>query len=204
MLILCIIYKYLIYIYKIWQLHVGRCPILLPHFSHEDAVRQILAEMKALYEQNQKDVQSISEGEYKMYSCIHLRHAALERDKRCLLVYLYSRLKNIRELRWAFGSILPVDIKLNLTEPEVKWFTSYSKSLANYMRNIGENYSLSLTQDISPPKSLFIQVRCLTDYGEYETDDGTVIHMNRNTTHFLQRSQCEHLIRQGILQHIIS
>lgn len=75
-----------------------------------------------------------------------------------MLAYLYNRLQKIREIRWEFGSILPPEIKSRLSEPEVQWFASYSKSLANYMRSIGENHGLNLTTDITPPKSLYIEV----------------------------------------------
>ena len=58
------------------------------------------------------------------------------------------------------------------------------------------------------------------DYGEFETEDGTVVLLKRNALvlysvdcvetvvitlvlqHYLRRSHCEHLIRQGILEHI--
>ena len=40
------------------------------------------------------------------------------------------------------------------------------------------------------------------DYGEMETDDGSVIVLKKNTQHYLPRQHCEQLIRQGILEHI--
>ena len=50
-------------------------------------------------------------------------------------------------------------------EAEVQWFNKYNKSLAKYMRSIGEHGGLDLTQDMKPPKSLYIEVRCLVDQG---------------------------------------
>ena len=41
------------------------------------------------------------------------------------------------------------------------------------------------------------------DYGEMETDDGSVIVLKKNTQHYLPRQHCEQLIRQGILEHIV-
>ena len=41
-----------------------------------------------------------------------LRHTSLERNKRCLLAYLNHRLEKIREMRWQFGAVLPVDVKV--------------------------------------------------------------------------------------------
>ena len=53
------------------------------------------------------------------------------------------------------------------------------------------------------PKSLYIEVRCLVDYGEFETEDGGVVLLKKNSQHLLHRADCEHLVRQGILEHII-
>ncbi|XP_071790258.1 DNA replication complex GINS protein PSF1-like isoform X2 [Asterias amurensis] len=159
--------------------------------------------MKALYDQNQTDVSATVEGERGLFSGVQFRHTCLERNKRCLLAYLFNRLAIIRNMRWEFGSVLPADVRQNLSEQEVQWFTKYNKSLASYMRSLG-NDGLDLTQDRKPPKSLYIEVRCLVDHGEFETEDGTVIVLKKNSQHFLQRSQCEQLIRQGVLEHILS
>ncbi|KAH8027686.1 hypothetical protein HPB51_007236 [Rhipicephalus microplus] len=66
-------------------------------------------------------------------------------------------------------------------------------------RSQGEH---DLSRYRSPPKSLYVQVRCLKDYGDFETEDGTRIVLARDTTHFLERSQCEKLIHQGIVEHV--
>ncbi|XP_014663987.1 PREDICTED: DNA replication complex GINS protein PSF1-like [Priapulus caudatus] len=175
----------------------------LPPFN-EDGIRQVLEEMRGLFEQNQQDVSATVGGEMGLFSGVQLRHACLERNRRCLLAYLYNRLLRIRDMRWEFGSVLPQDIKLCLSEHELQWFSRYSKSLAGYMRSIGSHGGLDLTQDTKPPKSLYIEVRCLVDYGEFETDDGDIILLKKSSQHFLPRSQCEHLVRQGILEHILS
>ncbi|KAH3858883.1 DNA replication complex GINS protein PSF1-like isoform X2 [Dreissena polymorpha] len=174
----------------------------LPPFN-EDKVRQVLEEMRALFEQNQKDVSATVAGESGLFSGVQLRHAALERNKRCLLAYIYNRIQKIRDMRWEFGSVLPQDIKYNLSEQEVQWFNKYNKCLANYMRSIGGTGGLDLTQDMKPPKTLYIEVRCLVDHGEFETHDGNIVVLKKNSQHFLLRSECEHLIRQGILEHMV-
>ena len=50
-------------------------------------VRSVLEEIRVLYESNEKEIFS----EQPSKAAIVLRHAALERDKRCLLAYLYHR-----------------------------------------------------------------------------------------------------------------
>lgn len=86
----------------------------------------------------------------------------------------------------------------------MQWFGLYKKSLASFMRSIGGQEGLDVTQDMKPPKSLYIQVsltsdlqpdpqsdptdlpvcfqvRCLKDHGEFEIDDGTVILLKKNS-----------------------
>lgn len=54
---------------------------------------------------------------------------------------------------------------------------------------------------MKPPKDLYVEVRVMKDCGEIVTATGTV-HLEMNTTHFLPRSDVEHLIRQGFLRQI--
>ncbi|XP_006806945.1 DNA replication complex GINS protein PSF1 [Neolamprologus brichardi] len=65
-------------------------------------------------------------------------------------------------------------------------------------------YEQNQSDDMKPPKSLYIEVRCLKDHGEFEIDDGTVILLKKNSQHFLPRWKCEQLIRQGVLEHVVS
>lgn len=81
-----------------------------------------------------------------------------------------------------------------------QWLRRYNGLLADYMTKV----ELDLTRFRSPPKSLYVQVRCVQDFGDFETEDGTVIVLARDTTHFLERSQCEKLIHQGIVEHVTS
>lgn len=121
---------------------------------------------------------------------------------RCLLAYHYNRLKKVREIRWDFGSILPSDVKNNLSSAEYNWFKDYNKMLANYMKNLGDSGGINLCVDTTPPKTLYIEVRCTTDYGEYELLDGTVIFLKKNNRYFLTRRDCEEFIRRGIFLHV--
>ncbi|NXU67349.1 PSF1 protein, partial [Horornis vulcanius] len=89
---------------------------------------------------------------------IRFRHCCLLRNQRCLLAYLYDRLLRIRALRWEYGSVLPNTIQFHMSAEEAEWFNRYKKSLATYMRSVGGEEGLDLTQDIKPPKSLYIEV----------------------------------------------
>lgn len=154
-----------------------------------------------MFEQNQREVRASTEDEQGLLSGVHLRHTALERNQRCLLAYSYNRIMTLRELRWEVGSVLPEEFRLSLCEHEIRWFSRYNRSLASYMHSIGRE-GLDLTQYTTPPKSLYVEVRCLQDYGEMETEDGAVVQLTTGTRHHLLRSQCEQLIRQGVLEHV--
>ncbi|XP_070803986.1 DNA replication complex GINS protein PSF1 isoform X2 [Pituophis catenifer annectens] len=136
----------------------------LPAFN-EDGIRQVLEEMKALYEQNQIDVNEAKSGHSELITTIKFRHCSLLRNRRCVVAYLYDRLLRLRALRWEYGSVLPNAVRFHMSADEV---------------------------------------RCLKDYGEFEIDDGTTILLKKNSQHFLPRWKCEQLIRQGILEHILS
>jgi len=185
------------------EFHRNEGTVLGPY--SEDGVRQVLEEMQVLYEANQNDVVQIIQGDSSdqtsSSTTVQIRHESLQRNKRCLLAYFYNRILKIRNLRWEFGSVLPPDIKQNMSEKENAWFKTYNKSLANYMRSIGPG-GLDLTQNLQPPQSFYIEVRCLEDKGEYEFEDGSVVLLKKNSLHYLPRSNCEHLIKQGLLEHV--
>ncbi|XP_061516113.1 DNA replication complex GINS protein PSF1 isoform X1 [Anopheles gambiae] len=141
-------------------------------------------------------------GDRKLLPLVMYRHNLIKRQKRCVLAYLSNRLFRLKRLRWHVGPILPPEIKSCINDPESAWFNKYSRILAEYMASIHDGYGLNLTNDIKPPKSLYIEVRCLTDYGKFELESGEIVLLKKNSQHYLPKLQCEQLIRQGILQHI--
>ena len=104
-------------------------------------------------------------------------------------------------MRWEVGAVLPEEFRLNLCEEEIQWFQRYNRSLGGYMRSVGGG-ELDLTLYTTPPKSLLIEVKCLVDYGELVGEDGSVVQLKKGSQHHLLRSQCEQLIRQGVLEHV--
>lgn len=53
-------------------------------------------------------------------------------------------------------------VKLILNFPifffQIEWFNNYCKTLVSYMKTIGSDTGLNLTQDTKPPKSLYTEV----------------------------------------------
>ena len=81
---------------------------------------------------------------------------------------------------------------------ESEFFSDYNKGLGAYMDAVG----MDLSTDLHPPKELYIEVRCLEDIGEIATEEGT-INLEKDSQHFVRRSDVEPLIRQGLLHHIV-
>ncbi|KAK9309527.1 hypothetical protein QLX08_000781 [Tetragonisca angustula] len=169
---------------------------------NEALIKEVLQEMQSLYDANVANSNAIrNDNNMALLPSVQLRHIALKRNKRCILAYIYNRMRKLKELRWELGSILPPEINTNLINAEVQWFQSYNKSLAKYMRSLGEDHGFNLTTNMVPPKTLYVEVKCVEDFGKLELDDGQVILLKKNTYHLLPRSVCEPLIRQGILEH---
>jgi GINS complex subunit 1 len=173
---------------------------IVNQFQSED-LRAILEEINIAFQENHQDALKFQETRDKtLFPMIGYRHALLQRNLRCTLAYLYNRLMKLKEIRWHLGPVITPDIKEALTEPEIQWFNNYSKLLTNYMTSFPE--AINLMTDIKPPKALFIEVKCVIDHGKLELENGETVLLQKNSIHYLPRTECEHLIRQGILEHI--
>lgn len=171
-------------------------------FLQSEDLRAVLEEINVAFQENHQAALQYQESHDKsIFPMIGYRHALLQRNVRCSLSYLYNRLLKLKEIRWHMGPTLSADVKEALTEPEVQWFNNYSKLLTNYMMSFPTG--INLTADIKPPKSLFIEVKCLANHGKLELESGEVILLQKDSIHYLPRSECEQLIRQGILEHIV-
>lgn len=88
----------------------------------------------------------------------------------------------LKSLRWEFGRNLPTNVVKNLCPTEAEWFKDYCDSLESYMSNLNDGRGLDLTLQKKPPKRLYVQVRCLTEYGEYPLGDGTSVILSKDST----------------------
>ncbi|XP_043762911.1 DNA replication complex GINS protein PSF1-like isoform X2 [Cervus elaphus] len=113
--------------------------------GQEDGLRQVLEEMKALDEQNLPDVNNAkSGGRGDLVPAIKFRHCSLLRSQRCAGACLTT--VDVRAvLSWVLRVVL------------VDWFNGYKMSLATYMRSLAGDQGLDITQDVKPPKSLYIE-----------------------------------------------
>ncbi|XP_054154491.1 DNA replication complex GINS protein PSF1-like [Oppia nitens] len=179
----------------------------MPDYCHQ-LVDQLLKEMTELNHQIQKFVKANdsldrNSDEYRNQLVVtQIRFSALLWNKRCLLAYHWNRLDKLKRLRWQLGSVMPEDIVKNLSADERQWFLNYSNNLSDYMNKLNDGRGIDLTLHQKPPKRLYIQVRCNTEYGDLELDDGTSVVLTKDSMHYLPLSQCEKLILGGVLTQI--
>jgi len=181
--------------------HRNKDATLAPY--NEEKVRQVLEEIQALVSANQKEIFRAADGssDASNMTAVEARHHGMMRNQRCLVAYAYNRLEKVKNLRWEFGSVVPADIKSNMSEMESQWFSKYNRALAQYMGSYGED-GLDLTQGLKPPEELHIEVRCVEERGEMVLESGKTVLLKHNSMHYLPRSECESLIREGVLVQI--
>lgn len=131
---------------------------------------------------------------------MQVRHTAKLWNKRCIIAYHYERLNRLKKLRWEYGNNLPREIVQNLSQDELEWFTRYNDNLFSYMSSLNDGKGLDLTLYITPPKKLYIPVKCVRDYGQFDLEDGQPVMLKKDSIHYLPLSQCEKLIHQGVLE----
>ena len=102
------------------------------------------------------------------------------------------------------GKTLPDHINENLSQSERSYYKEYLSAIdqLNQDYSVGSS-SLDLTVDLTPPKELYIEVRIKKNYGAVMLPESGEVHLQRNTTHLLRRSEVDHLIKQGIVAEII-
>ena len=104
-------------------------------------------------------------------------------------------MEKLSKLRWETGTVLPHHVKSVLSASEAQFFRDYSQLAGNYMKKTG----LNLTEDLQPPKNLFVEVLVKEDCGEIFTETSTVV-LKKHTRHHIRRVDVAHLIRQGKLE----
>ncbi|KAF1764869.1 hypothetical protein GCK72_004819 [Caenorhabditis remanei] len=179
-------------------LEMKRNPDMMPPYN-TDLMRQCQQKIDELFQKNAAEVQKISAGLPHDPTLLHPRLGAMIHIRRCMLAYINERKNRIRSYRWRYGGALPVSVRNALCDAEIQFFNEYSGTLARFQQGLGEG-GVNLLLHTAPPKTLFVQVRSLEDFGEFETMDGNLVQLTKDSLHSLPRQDCEMLIRQGVLE----
>jgi len=134
-----------------------------------------------------------------------LHNDLMERNKRNLLIYLRHRLEKIEELRWEVGHMIPEDKPAMLHDNEKTYMHKYNDILDKYMKHYVPECkaTLDLTADTEAPEEMHVQIRVLDEsVGEIQTPDSGVVRLKRGRQMFLKRTDIEHLIRAGKVEHV--
>ena len=171
----------------------------------EESVRAVTAESKSMYEDilelmkeensEGEDLDDLPDG---VKATLVVRHQAILRNKQCSHFYLQHRLETLCRLRMEAGLALPDDVRNNMSQLEASFFSDYDEILSEYMREL----RLDLTAHLRPPKHLFVEVRANVDCGDLVTEYSGVLNLAKGTSHYLRLSDVQHLINQGMLQHV--
>ena len=132
----------------------------------------------------------------------------MNRNIRCVLAYLSTRLNRVERLAWESGKHVPSHLLEKLSQSETEYFRTYIENLDKYNKNVSgmfgnENNMIDLSVDFNPPKDLFIEVRVNKDYGNVTLPESGEVKLQKNTTHLLRRSEVDHLIKRGIMTEIL-
>ena len=132
----------------------------------------------------------------------------MQRNIRCVLAYLSTRLTRVERLAWESGKHIPDHVMEKMSENELRYYKQYMENLEEYNKQIStlfgsENNNIDLTVDFHPPKDLFIEVRVIKDYGTVTLPESGQVKLQLNSTHLLRRNEVEELIKRGILSEVI-
>eukprot|EP00419_Tripos_fusus_P025638 CAMPEP_0172722110 /NCGR_PEP_ID=MMETSP1074-20121228/80692_1 /TAXON_ID=2916 /ORGANISM="Ceratium fusus, Strain PA161109" /LENGTH=211 /DNA_ID=CAMNT_0013548029 /DNA_START=51 /DNA_END=686 /DNA_ORIENTATION=- len=129
----------------------------------------------------------------------------IDRNRRCVLAYLNARLEKIEELRWEVGLMVPEEKLKRLHDSEKQYMHVYNTLLDRYMKSYVPNCKepLDLTADAEAPEDMNVQIRvCDEGMGEIVTPDSGVVRLRKGYQLYVKRTDIEHLIRAGKVEHV--
>ena len=132
----------------------------------------------------------------------------MERNIRCVLAYLQTRMNRVERFAWESGKHIPDHLLENLSDNELRYFQNYVENLDSYNKSISsmlgaDSGNIDLTVDLNPPKELFIEVRVNKDVGTITLPESGEINLQKNTTIKLRRNEAEALIKRGIMSEVV-
>ena len=162
----------------------------------EDSLRSVVAECQTFAKDMKvDDFDSLSEGDK---GSLLIKMTSIQRNRDCALAYVQDRLDVLTKLRLEAGIALPEHIRKNMSPQETTFFRDYDIIFSDFMRDL----RIDLTAQLTPPGDLYIEVRAKVDCGELLTENSGIVNLQAGTSHYLRASDVQHLISQGLLEHV--
>ncbi len=142
-----------------------------------------------------------------------VQHLAARRNKRCLLAYLATRVRGMKERWWDAGGGLAYllsapnpdpdapELRSALSPQELDFLRGYNNLMLDYKSDFLDVLDLTAGID-KPPGELMVDVRVMKDAGEVVLEGGERVEFRKGERFRLARSQVERLIVQGYLEEV--
>ncbi|MEN2498476.1 MAG: DNA replication complex GINS protein PSF1 [Marteilia pararefringens] len=132
---------------------------------------------------------------------IHIRHTIIERNVRALDIYHNHRLDELKRHRWINGPIITPTLKDNLSTADIAFLDDYNRLMSELMMSMDKNNeNFDITKSIKFPRSYYVQIRCIKDYGIYTTTEGESLKLNLNDCHMMTIKDANILLNDGIIE----
>lgn len=181
----------------------------LPQFN-DKLVKEVVEEIHSDTREMRRILMENGEGEEaadeeKIAAGLCLFNDFIDRNRRCLLAYLNYRLERVEELRWEVGYMVPEEMLDKLHDTEKQYLEHYNAILDRYQKTYVPNCKavLDLTADAEAPEEMNVQIRVMDEgLGELVTPDSGIVRLRRGYQLFVKRTDVEHLIRAGQVEHV--
>lgn len=187
-------------------LELQRSDFIPPY--NDSLVRSCLTEIQLHSDELADQVTAIANPDSKVPQGLRpsliLHNEAIMRNKRCLLAYHKYRLDKLQRWRWDSGAALPGHVRNLMSEAEVDFYMGYDKLISRFNESVGEiSIGFDLNANMQPPEEDLVEVRVVkAGLGSIISEYYGEVALELGTTHFLNRGDVEHLIRQGALQQL--
>eukprot|EP00466_Bigelowiella_natans_P020422 jgi/Bigna1/73385/fgenesh1_pg.24_\ len=167
----------------------------IPSYNN-DKMTKVSNETHQIYRDLMKKIRSANQDDLKdpsVTASIAVSNEIIQRNKRMALAYLYERVKRIEDVWWTRSSVLPEDVRPNLSRSEKEYFEGYDELMDSYSRTM----DVDIASDLLPPEDFMVEVRILKDCGEIVLKSGQFVNLKKSTI-FMRRSDAEGIIQQGL------
>ena len=133
-----------------------------------------------------------------------LEASSIAWNKRCALAYLHERLTRVKALWWGTAGVLTAEdggsaaaeMREGMAPHELRFFDAYNGLIAAYSERAG----VEVSQDPTPPRSVWVVVQVLRTVEPILGSDGNPIRLTAGSRKRMKRVDAENLLRQHIVR----